>query len=51
MTEYVAILNTDMGFSTADSVEFARKYTTPITEGDNTDLAAYVEMRLEALGG
>ena len=31
LTEYVAILNTDMGFSTADSVEFARKYTTPIT--------------------
>ena len=51
LTEYVAILNTELGFSTADAVEFAGKYTTPITEGDNAELAAYVAMRLAALGG
>ena len=34
-----------------ESVAFVSKYVTPIAEGDNASLAAYVEARLAALGG
>lgn len=51
LAEYVGILSTEMGLGAAESVAFAGKYTTPITEGDNASLTAYVEARLAALGG
>ena len=51
LAEYVGILNTEMGFSVPDSVAAVDKYVTPITEGDNVSLAAYVAARLAALGG
>jgi filamentous hemagglutinin family protein len=48
---YVNILNTEMGFSTADSVAFAQKYLTPVTDAGNAALTAYVQARLAAIGG
>jgi len=51
LAEYVGILNTEMGFAGAESVTFAGKYVTPIAEGDNASLTAYVEARLAAFGG
>jgi filamentous hemagglutinin family protein len=51
LVAYVTILNTEMGFSTADSVAFAQKYLTPVTEAGNVTLTAYVQARLAALGG
>ena len=51
LAEYVAILNTEIGLSVPDSVAAVSKYVTPITEGDNENLATYVAARLAALGG
>ncbi len=48
---YVGIMNTEMGYSAADSVAFAEKYLTPITDVGNVTLTAYVTARLAALGG
>ncbi len=49
LVQYVSILNTEMGYSAAETLAFVGKYTTPITQGDNATLAAYVEARLAAL--
>jgi hypothetical protein len=48
---YVNIMNTEMGYSAADSVAFAEKYLTPVTDVGNVTLTAYVTARLAALGG
>jgi hypothetical protein len=51
LVRYVAVMNTEMGFSATEAVAFAGKYTTPVTEGDDAGLASYVEARLAGLGG
>ena len=48
---YIGIMNTEMGYSAADSVAFAEKYLMPVTETGNAALTAYVQARLAALGG
>ena len=51
LVQYVAVMNTEMGYSAAEAVAFAGKYTAPITEGGDAGLASYVGARLEAVGG
>jgi len=51
LVQYVAVMNTEMGFSATEAVAFVGKYTTPITEGDDAILASYVQARLAQLGG
>ena len=34
-----------------ESMAFADKYTSPVTGGDNAALAAYVQAKMDALGG
>lgn len=50
MALYVGLLNSELGYSAADSVAFAGKYTAPVTTGGNAALAGYVEARLAELG-
>jgi hypothetical protein len=52
LAKYVAILNSEMGFSTEQSIQLATdKYVGPLTAGQNVGVAAYVAARLAALGG
>ena len=51
LVQYVSILNTEMGFGTADSVAFAEKYLEPVTATGDASLTAYIEARLAAIGG
>jgi hypothetical protein len=51
LVAYVGIMNAEMGYSASDSVAFAQKHLTPITEAGNAALTAYVQARLAALGG
>lgn len=51
LVAYIGIMNTEMGYSASDSVAFAEKYLTPVTETGSVSLIAYVEARLAALGG
>jgi len=52
LAKYVGILNNQMGFSTAESIQLATdKYVGPLAEGQNAGVAAYVAARLAALGG
>jgi len=52
LAAYIGILNTEMGFSTVDSMQLATdNYVAPLAEGDNVGVAAYVAARLTALGG
>lgn len=51
LVQYVAVMNTEMGYSSAEAVAFVGKYTTPITEGGDVSLVEYVETRLAELGG
>jgi hypothetical protein len=51
LTEYVRILSAEMGWSEAEAVAFANKYATPVMEGDNIALAAYMQALMTALGG
>ncbi|MFH1719055.1 MAG: Ig-like domain-containing protein [Planctomycetota bacterium] len=52
LAAYVGILNMEIGFSTADSMQLATdNYVAPLAEGENVGVAAYVAARLTALGG
>jgi filamentous hemagglutinin family protein len=51
MTEYVSILNTELGLATEDAVATAGKYVSPVTTSDNTAVAGYVSVRLAEIGG
>jgi hypothetical protein len=52
LVAYVAILNTELGWTTADSVALVmEKHGGPATESGNAALVAYIEARLAALGG
>jgi hypothetical protein len=50
--QYVTVLETQLGQPVDDSIAFAmEKYGSGITDSDNANIAAYVAMRLEGLGG
>jgi hypothetical protein len=50
LTDYVTILNSEMGFSVQDAVkQAANKYFVPLTKAGHNDVAAYVANRLNAL--
>jgi len=52
LVEYIGILNTEIGWSMADSVVFVTgKYVEPTTAGADATVVAYIEARLAALGG
>jgi hypothetical protein len=52
LVQYVGILNEEMGYSLADSIDLAmQKHGAPITGSDNPNVAAYVGARLAAIGG
>ena len=47
LTEYVAILNTDIGWSTDESIAFVMgKYGTAITEAGEVSVIAFIKMNL-----
>jgi hypothetical protein len=48
MAQYVGILNSELGYSKAESVAFADKYVAPV-RGTSPNVAVYVESRLAAL--
>jgi len=49
---YIAVLDTELGGPVGDSTIFVmEKYGSGITNSDNPNLAAFVAMRLEAIGG
>jgi hypothetical protein len=49
---YIALLDTELGSPVDDSTAFVmEKYGSAITESDNPNIAAFVEMRLSALAG
>ena len=48
LTEYVAILNTEIGWSTDESIAFVMgKYGTAITEAGDVSVTAFIQMHLE----
>ena len=50
LTEYVTILNTDIGWSEDKSIEFVMgKYGTTITEAGEVRVIAFIQMHLEGL--
>ena len=52
MTEYVVILNSDIGWDMDKSVAFTmEKYGSGITEGGQVSVIAFVQMHLEGIGG
>ena len=51
MTQYVSILNTELGLATEDAVAVAGKYVSPVTTSDDTAVAGYVSVRLAEIGG
>jgi len=52
LAQYVGILNSEMGFSADESIQFAtHNYVGQLADGENAGVAAYVAARLAALGG
>ena len=52
LVEYIGIINSEIGWSMADSVAFVTtKYVAPATADVDATVAAYIETRLSALGG
>ena len=52
LAKYVGILNSEMGFSADESIQFAtNNYVLKLVEGENLGVAAYVASTLAALGG
>jgi hypothetical protein len=52
LSEYVAILTTDIGWSADESIAFVMgKYATTLTETGDMTTTAFVQMHLVALGG
>ena len=50
--QYVAVLDTGLGSPVGDSVAFVmEKYGAGITDGQNSNIAAFIVTRLEAIGG
>ncbi len=52
LVEYAGILNSDIGWSTDESVAFVMgKYGTAVTEAGDINVTAYIQMRLEGTSG
>lgn len=51
LTEYITILNSQMGIATEESVAIANKYVEPLTQEGDENLTAYIEILLEDMGG
>ena len=52
LIDYVGIVNSEIGWPLADSVTFVtNKYVTPAAAKSDPVVAAYIEVRLAALGG
>jgi hypothetical protein len=51
LARYIGILNDEMRWPTDGSVAQLNKYAQPLLGGDDASLAAYVQVRLDALGG
>jgi len=52
LVTYIGILNNDMGFSAAESVQFVTdKYVGRLAQGENVGVAAFIAASLAALGG
>jgi hypothetical protein len=52
LAKYVGILNSEMGFSADESIQFATdNYVEQLVEGENVGVAAYVASSLAVLGG
>ena len=52
LAKYVGILNSEMGFTADEAVQFATEnYVQKLVEDENLGVAAYVAARLAALGG
>ena len=52
LAKYVGVLNSEMGFSADESVQFAtNNYVEKLVEDENMGVAAYVAASLAALGG
>ncbi len=51
LAQYVGIMNSELGFTTTESMAFVGKYITPVTGTGNASLISYVEGRLSVLGG
>jgi len=52
LVTYIGILNNDMGFSAAESVQFVTdKYVGRLARGENVGVAAFITASLAALGG
>ena len=52
LSEYVLILNSQIGWPIEESVEFVMgKYSTPITEEGNISVIAFIQLYLESTGG
>jgi filamentous hemagglutinin family protein len=50
--QYVAVLDIDLGSPVDDSVTFVmEKHGTPVIENDNPNIAAYIQVLLENIGG
>ena len=50
--EYIAVLDTELGSPVGDSIAFVmEKHGAAITENENTNIALYLEWRLEVTGG
>jgi len=49
LAQYVGIMNSELGFTTTESMAFVGKYITPVTETGNASLISYVEGRISAL--
>jgi hypothetical protein len=51
LTEYVAILNTEIGWSEDESIAFVMgKYGTAITDAGDVSVTAFIQMHLEGIG-
>ena len=51
LAEYTSILHNDLNLPANESMARAAKYTSPVINGDNNALAAFVQAKLAALGG
>ena len=50
--QYVSVMDTELGAPVGDTVAFVmEKYGADITDSDNGNIAAFVAVHLEAIGG
>jgi hypothetical protein len=49
LTEYTSILHEDFQMPTDETMTYVAKYTTPVVNGDNAAVAAFVQTKLASL--